>query len=251
MGKRIVKRLVLSLGLAVAGIASGAQALPIANGDLLVVLQKSGTEFLVNLGNFGTSHPVDLTAASTVLGGLEGAKVAVVGVADPGRRTTISGFPGVEFNAENILFSAAPTTSIASLTDNQIEAAMNITDSTLESTAWFWQLRSPIVTNVVPVTASWSYQNNLGVGTDAIANSFFFSIAGIITGGQLQLDIISAERGYADFGGQPQRVGLAGTLSINGNSLGYSAVPEPGTLILLSAGLAGIAVLERRARRTA
>src|SRR5262245_11331271 len=97
-----MKKLALLVGLALAGIAPAAQAIPIANGDLLVVLQKSGTEVLVNIGNYASNHTANLSAAATALGGLEGAKVAVVGVIEPGRTMDFGFGP---FPAENILFS--------------------------------------------------------------------------------------------------------------------------------------------------
>jgi hypothetical protein len=239
----MIKKLALVAGMAVAGFASGAQAIPIANGDLLVVLQKSGTEVLVNLGDYASSHSVDLTAASSTLGGLEGAKVAVVGVIEPGR-TMDFGFGA--FPAENILFSTLPTSFV--IDDLQIEVAMNSIDSALASAAWFWQLRS-VPSNVIQTSASFSYQSNLGLGTDRIASALSFSIAGLITGGNLNLDIISAARGYPDFGGPSKVVEPAGSLVISGNSLVYSAVPEPGTLVLLAAGLGGLAAFQRRQAR--
>jgi hypothetical protein len=238
----MIKKLALVAGLAVAGFSSSASAIPLVNGDLLVVLQKSGTEVLVNLGNYASSHTADLTAAASALGGLEGAKVAVVGVIEPGR-TMDFGFG--DFPAENILFSTLATSF--NIEDTQIEVAMSVTDTALSSAAWFWQLRS-VASNVIPTSASFSYQNNLGLGTDAIANSLSFSIAGLITGGSLTLDIISAARGYPDFGGPSKVVGSAGSLVISGNSLTFTVIPEPGTLVLLAAGLGGLAAFQRRQR---
>jgi hypothetical protein len=239
----MIKKLALVAGLAVAGFSSGASAIPIANGDLLVVVQKAGTEVLVNIGNYASNHTADLSAASATLGGLEGAKVAVIGVIEPGRTMDFGFGP---FPAENILFSTLATSF--NIEDTQIEVAMSVTDTQLTSAAWFWQLRS-VSSNVIPTSASFSYQNNLGLGTDAIANSLSFSIAGLVTGGSLSLDIISAARGYPDFGGPSKVVGSAGSLVISGNSLVYSAVPEPGTLVLLAAGLGGLAAFQRRSAR--
>jgi hypothetical protein len=105
-----------------------------------------------------------------------------------------------------------------------------------------------VASNVIQSTASFSYQNTLGLGTDAIGNNFPFSIAGIITGGQLQLDIYSAIKGYGDFGGPATAIAAIGSVSINGTGLNYAAVPEPGTLLLLSAGLVGIAAIGRNRR---
>jgi hypothetical protein len=239
------KQLGLLLGLAVTAVATTAQAIPIANGDLIVVLQKSGTEVIVNLGSFASTAAVDLSGAAASLGGsLEGAKVVAVGVEEPGRQTPDFGFGPLP--QENILFSSL--SAPVGLTDAAIEVGMNSTDTSLASAAWFWQLRSAS-SNVVQTSQSFSYQLNLGLGTDAIANSFPFSIAGIISGGSLTLGIYSAVRGYEGFdpNAPATEVRLVGSLAINGNSLSY--VPEPGTLLLVAAGLAGLAAFDRRARR--
>lgn len=241
-----MRKLSLMLGLTVALVGNAAHAIPIANGDLVVILQKAGTEVIVNIGNALTSHTVDLSGASATLGGLEGAKVAAIGVAEPGRTAPDFGF-GEGFLQENILFSTLADASV--LTDGQIELAMNATDTAASSTAWFWLLRS-VGSNVIQTSQSFSYQNALGLGTDALANNFPFSIASVIAGGAVQLEILNAVRGYAEFGGPATLVQGIGTLSIAGNALSYSAVPEPGTLLLVTVGLAGLATIDRRARRT-
>jgi hypothetical protein len=240
------RNLGMLIGLGLAVVAGQAQAIPIANGDLVVVLQKAGTEVIVNVGDAFTSHTIDLSAAATTLGGLEGAKVVGLGVEDPGRLSPDFGFG--QLPQENLIFSSLSIP--ASLTDAQVELAMNATDTQLTSTAWFWLLRS-VSNNVIPTSASFSYQNSLGLGTDAVANNLSFSIAALVAGGSANLTIYNAIKGFEDFGGPARVVSELGTLSINGNTLSYAAVPEPGTLLLVGMGLAGLAALERRSRRAA
>lgn len=244
------KKLGLVLGgLALAVVAGRAEAISIANGDLVVTIQKGGTELYVNLGDaFATGDNLDLTTAIASLSGfggtLTGAKVVGIGVANPGRTVDFGFGPLPE---ENIIFTSLETSP---LPENQaIEQAMNVTDTAAASSAWFWQLRSPTVGNSLPTSASASYETNLGFGTDAVANRFPFSTAGIIAGdGTLTIDVYSAIRGYEDFGGPARSISQIGALVFGpGNTLSY--VPEPGTLLLVGAGLLGLAGVDRRTRR--
>lgn len=239
------RNLGLLLGLGLALTAGPAHAIPIANGDLVVVLQKAGTEVIVNVGSAFASHSVDLTSAATTLGGLEGAKVVGLGVQDPNRLSPDFGFG--QLPQEDIIFTSLATPT---LDDAQIELSMNALDTSLASTSWFWLLRS-VSNPVIPTSAGFSYQNTLGLGTDAIANNLNFSIAALISGGSVSLPVFSAIKGFGDFGGPERVVSEIGSLVISGNQLSYSAVPEPGTLLLVGMGVAGLAAFERRARRTA
>jgi hypothetical protein len=244
-----VRKLALLLGLAAAVIASGAQAIPIANGDLVVVIQKGGTELYVNLGDASLAgDSVDLTAAIAGIpafgGNLTGAKVVALAVDEPGRLTPDFGFG--QLPQENLVFSSLSDPA-ALLTDLAIEGAMNIVDTAASSAAWFWQIRQ-VAGNTITTAMAFSYQASLGLGTDAVANNLPFSIAGVIAGdGTLEIDVYSAVRGYEDFGGPARTVDQLGTLVFAGGQLSY--VPEPGTLFLVATGLLGLASLERRSRR--
>lgn len=244
-----MRKLALLLGLALAVIAGGAQAIPIANGDLIVVIQKGGTELYVNVGEaFGPNDVLDLSSAVAGIGAfggnLNGAKVVALAVDDPGRLTPDFGFG--QLPSENIIFSSLDEPA-ALLSDLAIEGAMNLVDTSASSGAWFWQLRS-VSGNTISTAQAFSYQAFVGLGTDAVGNNFPFSIAGVIDGnGALSINVYSSVRGYEDFGGPGRTVEQLGTLVFNGTQLSY--VPEPGTLLLVGAGLLGLASMERRARR--
>lgn len=241
------KKLGLLLGLALAVVAGRADAISIANGDLIVTLQKGGTELYVNLGDaFNANDNLDLTATIASLSGfggsLAGAKVVGLAVAEPGR-TVDFGFGALP--QENIIFTTLETSPIPE--NGAIEQAMGVTDTSAASSAWFWQLRA--VGNSQPTSNSASYEQNLGLATDAVANRFPFSTAGIIAGdGTLTIAVYSAVRGYEDFGGPARSIQQIGALVFGaGDTLSY--VPEPGTLLLVGAGLLGLAGLDRRTRR--
>lgn len=227
----------LLLGLALATIAGAAQAIPIADDQLYVVISKNGTEAHFNLGDPSAPHGLDL--ASTIAGiaawgdDLIGATVSVLAVEDRGRLSGDFGFG--QLPLENVIFSSvgAPL-----LDDQQIASGMNNT------VTWFNTINS-VGSGTVLTTNQSSYGMFLGAD---IGSAFPFTINAVVDGsGGLTLAIYSAVRGYSDFGGPARSVELIGTLSINGPNLSY--VPEPGTLLLLGAGLAGLAALEKRARR--
>ncbi len=220
--------------------STSASAISISAGDIIVVFQKGGTELIVNIGNATGLNPGALPALPAAFGGsLTGAKVAALGVRDF-NRTVDFGFGPLP--QPNIMFSqsGSPLPS-----DSEIEAAMNQVDLGAGSTSWFQLLRTAPGTSTSAtalVTDGFSFEFKLG---DFVGNTLGFAVTGIVDGaGNLTLGLFEAIRGYAGFGGPATQVTRLGTLTVAGNAIAF--VPEPVTLLLLVAGLGGLAVIGRK-----
>jgi hypothetical protein len=245
-------RLAAALGATVLAIAAPAAALNIENGDLVGIFQKGGTEVIVNLGPATPGSMLDLDPGTFNQPGfgnsVAGAKFVGLAVEDPGRTVNCCG--GGPFPDENVIYTSLVLNPMPD--DSQIEQAMNIMDTELPSNAWFWQLRQLPGTDqdVIETTAVNSYEGNLGLGTDAIANFIGFSTAGVFDGnGHLTMPVYSAVRGYESFGGPPAEYMQIATVAIDNTSIDFQPAPEaPAILGTLVAGLTLFGLRARRPR---
>jgi hypothetical protein len=251
MGSKVgAKGRVALLG-AIAGLALGAPAaaMVIDNGDLVGVWVKNGFEVVVNLGPANPGAPLDLagTLDITEFGGdLIGAKFIGLAVEDPGRTVNVPGF-GVQ-PQENIIFTSLVTDPMP--TDTEIAAAMGTVDTASPSTAvWFNLLRQLPGTDSEVISSSelFSYEQVLGVGTDAIASRFTFSTAGVYDGQErLSIPLYSAVRGYSDFGGPDTEYAAILNLAFDGTEVEFLPAPEASSAL---GTLIGGALLAAHARR--
>lgn len=235
------------------------QALSFVDGDLIAVVTKSGVDAIVRLSGFNPavaqSVAIDLTAAG---GDAAGAKLNAFRVESVTRTEPVFGLPQAD-----ITFSSPDALSIIdNTTDLEISVAANVVGP---AGGWFSLVNTsatggPILSNTaaqltVQVGATFSYTNFLGFGgiNDKIGNSVPFNTAcGIgASAGQspactdASVPIYRTLQGFPGLGdyGLPEanERTLLGSLSVSGATLTYTPIPEPGTLLLLGAGLLGLA----------
>jgi len=234
------------------GLGAPAQGLQIDDGDLVGVFVKNGFEVIVNMGPATAGSTLDLAGVVDVAefgGSLAGAKFVGLGVEDPLRTVTCC---GGTFPLENVIYTSLVPDPMPS--DLEIENAMKALDVGLAgSTVWFSLLRQLPGTDSELVASAqlYSYETVVGVGTDAIANMFTFSTAGVFDDqGRLSIPVYSAVRGYGDFGGPDVEYLNLAQLSIDGTDVSFEPAPEaPAVLGMLGAAAALLAASRQRRRR--
>jgi hypothetical protein len=253
---RILRRAAMGLALAASTFTATppASAFSLTNGNLVVAFVKNGFELILNVGNAPTGPGgVNIDATTLALpsqfgGSLDGAKWTALAVRSPDLTFTDPDLFGAPQSNLILTTSASPSViSYGQVADGQAQL-----QPPNQGSAWFALLRATGAANgtsilentanrlVIGSTFFASYSGNLGFGSDAVANTLPISTAGTVSaaviGSSLPLYEILQTITLPNF-----------DLGTQVNPLGsVRLVPEPGTALLLAAGLAGLVRSGRR-----
>jgi len=259
-----------SLGAAVVGVAwlsfaTAASAFSFVNGDVILTFVKGGSEVIVDVGQAPTGatgvsfDPGSLAGIlpSTFGGTLTGADWTALAVRNPDLTTSNTSAGPVP--AYNIIIST--TQDVNQVGYNDIGNAQAALSPANGGTAWFQMLKQigaanggSILTNtanelVISASLLQSYTGNVGFGTDKVANNLPITtsaIFGPVTPGTPQTESMPLYELIQNLTEDPFGSGNF-NLGVTVKSLGsIAAIPEPGTVLLVGAGLLGLARFGRR-----
>jgi len=241
-----------------------ANALTYTSGDLVTVFVNNGNEFIADLGNLatlasGTSVVLGTSASLGSTGGTGGIFTAF---------ETNAPFTGND--PRSLTFTTDPSVNPPS-NDNVLSYVRALPSGQLalddgSASGWLFNLSGfpaagtgGVLVNdatrvAIPTSNPSSYTNVIGLGTNELNNLLPFSTAATLSGNGQVVDLWTGKQ----TGLRTSVTTLIGTLTVDGNFAGdgsevrvtFNAVPEPGTLLLVGAGLAGL-VWSGRGRRAA
>jgi hypothetical protein len=218
-----------------AGVAPRAQAGPIVG-----VYEKSGFDYVVNLGDSTSLSSISINANIPEFGGsTAGAMFAIVGVLN---RTMVD---SSLLPVGNVIFStsAIPTT----LPDTSIQSGQALVAGFGTADSWFDLI--PAVTGggvgahaTIAATADNSFEKKVD---NTFFNALPFSMAGTIdANGNLNFALYSAIASD-DFNEPPFPQSISKLYNVHVTSTGITA-PEPASLVLIGLALAATATIRRR-----